>query len=63
MPVKVRDAIKIVESDGWRLARVKGDHRQYTHPTKPGKVTIPGHPRDDLAPGTWQSIRRQAGLK
>jgi predicted RNA binding protein YcfA (HicA-like mRNA interferase family) len=50
--MKVRDAIKIIEADGWYLVITKGSHRQYKHPTKFGRVTIAGHPNDDLAPGT-----------
>jgi predicted RNA binding protein YcfA (HicA-like mRNA interferase family) len=42
---------------------VKGSHRQFKHLTKPGLVTIPGRPHDDLAVGTLNSIRKQAGLK
>ena len=60
---KVRDAIRIVERDGWRHVRTRGSHRHFLHPEKPGKVTIPGHPGDDLPPGTWQSIQEQAGLR
>ena len=60
---KVRDAIRLIERDGWRLARTRGSHRQYRHPKKPGTVTVPGHPRDDVAPGTWSNILRQAGLR
>ena len=45
------------------LTSQRGSHRQFEHPTKPGKVTVPGHPRDEIARGTLQSIRRQAGLK
>ncbi|MXW34275.1 MAG: addiction module toxin, HicA family [Chloroflexi bacterium] len=60
---KVRDAIRLVEGDGWRLVRTRGSHRQYHHPVKSGTVTIPGRPRDDLARGTWLSILRQAGLR
>ena len=41
---KVRDAIRLIESDGWRLARTRGSLRQYRHPDKPGTVTVPGHP-------------------
>ncbi|MXZ63884.1 MAG: addiction module toxin, HicA family [Chloroflexi bacterium] len=59
---KVREAIRIVERDGWRLDRTRGSHRQYRHPTKPGTVTIAGRPSKDLAPSTWSSIRKQAGL-
>ena len=60
---KVRDAIKLIESDGWREVATKGSHRQFKHSTKPGRVTIAGHPSDDLAPGTFNSILKQAGLK
>ena len=59
---KVRDAIRLVEQDGWRLVRVTGSHRQYKHPTKRGTVTIAGTEGRDLAIGTWNSILKQAGL-
>ncbi|PWU05703.1 MAG: addiction module toxin, HicA family [Terriglobia bacterium] len=61
--MKVRDVIKLIESDGWYLKRTRGDHRQYTHDTKPGKVTVPGHPADEMPAGTLNSILKQAGLK
>lgn len=60
---KVREAIRLVETDGWRLVRTTGSHRQYKHPMKQGTVTIAGNENRDLAPGTWNSILRQAGLK
>jgi len=61
--MKVRDAIKLIESDGWKLTRTRGSHRQYRHPLKPGTVTIAGHSSADLAPKTQKSILKQAGLK
>lgn len=63
MPIKIRDLIRKVEKDGWQLVRTTGSHRHYRHPTKPGTVTIPGHPSDELAIGTERSILKQAGLK
>ena len=60
--MKVRDVIKLIEHDGWRLARTRGSHRQYKHPDKPGLVTIAGKPNHDLAPGTLNSILKQAQL-
>ena len=60
---KVREAIKLIEADGWSEVRTKGSHRQFKHPTKPGRVTIAGQASDDLAPGTYNSILKQAGLK
>ena len=50
--MKIRDIIKLLEADGWYRVVMKGSHRQYKHPTKQGRVTIAGHPGDDLAPGT-----------
>ncbi|MCR4418856.1 MAG: type II toxin-antitoxin system HicA family toxin [Clostridia bacterium] len=47
----------------WYLVRQKGSHRQFKHPTKPGRVTIAGNSNDDLAPGTLNSIFKQAQLK
>jgi predicted RNA binding protein YcfA (HicA-like mRNA interferase family) len=61
--MKVREAIRLIEDDGWFLVAMRGSHRQYRHPTKPGRVTIAGKPSDDLAPGTRNSIMKQAGLK
>jgi predicted RNA binding protein YcfA (HicA-like mRNA interferase family) len=61
--VKIRDVIKRLEDDGWSAVRQRGSHRQFKHPSKPGLVTIAGKPGDDVAPGTLNSILKQAGLK
>ena len=61
--MKVREAIRLIEDDGWYLVATRGSHRQYRHPSKPGRVTIAGKQSDDLAPGTRNSILKQAGLK
>ncbi len=61
--MKVRDVIKLVEADGWRQARVRGDHRQYKHPIKQGLVTVAGHFSDDVHPRTLISIFKQAQIK
>jgi predicted RNA binding protein YcfA (HicA-like mRNA interferase family) len=60
--VTVREIIKLIEADGWYLARQRSSHRQFKHPTKPGLVTVAGHPPKELAPKTLKSIYRQAGL-
>lgn len=61
--MKVRDAIRLIEQDGWFLVATRGSHRQYKHSTKSGRVTVAGKPSDDLAPGTFNSILKQSGLK
>jgi predicted RNA binding protein YcfA (HicA-like mRNA interferase family) len=61
--VKVRDLLKALAEDGWRKKNTEGSHRQFVHSTKPGKVTVHGHPSDEVAPGTLRSIMKQAGLK
>lgn len=61
--MKVRDILKRLQKDGLRLDRTRGEHRQFVHDARPGSdtVTVAGHPRDELAPGTLNSIMRQAG--
>ncbi|HWG20189.1 MAG TPA: type II toxin-antitoxin system HicA family toxin [Terracidiphilus sp.] len=61
--MKVREAIKLIESDGWYQAAQKGSHRQFKHPLKPGRVTVAGHPSEEMAKGTFNNILKQAGLK
>ena len=61
--MNVLDAIRLLETAGWRLVAAKGSHRQYKHSQLPGRVTVPGKLGDDLAPGTWNSIPKQAHLK
>jgi predicted RNA binding protein YcfA (HicA-like mRNA interferase family) len=61
--MKVAEVMRMLAQDGWYLAVTKGSHRQLKHPIKPGRVTVPGKPSDDLAPGTLNSILKQSGLK
>lgn len=60
---KVRDAIRLVEQDGWYLVRTRGSHRQFHHSEKPGTVTIAGRPSKDLNDWVWRSILRQANIE
>ena len=62
MPKKPIEMERIILADGWTFKTQVGSHRQYTHPTKSGKVTIPFHCKD-LPKGTEHSILKQAGLK
>jgi predicted RNA binding protein YcfA (HicA-like mRNA interferase family) len=65
VPTKVREAIRIIEGDGWFQVKASSgtSHRQFKHATKAGRVTIAGKPSDDLSPSTFNSILKQAGLK
>ncbi len=61
--MKVKEAIKMIENDGWYLVRQKGSHMQFKHPTKKGLVTVACHKlSDDIAKGTAASIFRQAQI-
>lgn len=62
MPKKSIEMEREVMADGWLLKSQVGSHRQYIHPTKPGKVTIPFHAKE-LTKAVENSIRKQAGLK
>ena len=61
--MKVREIIRMLEHEGWRLARSKGSHRHFKHPLQPGTVTVSGKESVDIPPGTLNSILKQAGLK
>lgn len=61
--VKVRDVIRLIEADGWRLQRQRGSHRFYRHPEKPGTVTVAGRRGKDMPIGTLENIIWQAKLK
>jgi predicted RNA binding protein YcfA (HicA-like mRNA interferase family) len=61
--MKFRDIVVMLKEDGWILARTRGSHRQYKHRSKIGVVTLAGKPGDDLAPGTLNSVLKQAALK
>lgn len=61
--MKVKEIIKVLEQEGWYLARTKGSQRQFKHPEKAGVVTVSGKESLDVPRGTLNSIRKQAGLK
>ena len=61
--MKVAEVIRLIERDGWQQVAQRGSHRQFKHPTKLGRVTVAGKSSDDLAPGTLNSIWKQAALK
>ncbi|MBC7933431.1 MAG: type II toxin-antitoxin system HicA family toxin [Rubrivivax sp.] len=60
--MKVREVLKLLKDDGWYLATTEGSHRQFKHQVKPERVTVSGHPRDDVHPKTLKSVLTQAGL-
>jgi predicted RNA binding protein YcfA (HicA-like mRNA interferase family) len=60
---KVSEAIRLVERDGWELARMRGSHRVYGHPAKRGIVVIAGSPSKDMPPGLWAAVPKQGGLR
>ena len=60
--MNVRDVLRLIHEDGWRVSSQRGSHRQFKHPVKPGKVTVAGHPSIEMAEGTYKSILKQAGL-
>jgi predicted RNA binding protein YcfA (HicA-like mRNA interferase family) len=61
--MKVKEILRLLQDDGWYLVTTRGSHRQFRHPARAGRVTVPGRPNDDLAPGTLNSIFKQAGWK
>ena len=60
---KVIQVIRVLERDGWVKVATRGSHRQFKHPTKPGKVTVNGKESKELDQFTLNSIWKQAGWK
>lgn len=60
--MKIKEIIKMIETDGWYYSRQTGSHRQFKHPVKKGTVTVAGKLSDDLDKGTQKSILKQAGI-
>lgn len=60
---KVKEVIKLLEEDGWYLVTTVGDHRQFKHPTKKGRVTVRGQQSEVLSQFLLNSIWKQAGWK
>jgi predicted RNA binding protein YcfA (HicA-like mRNA interferase family) len=58
--MKIAEVLRLLHEDGWYLVATRGSHRQFKHSTKPGRVTVPGKPSDDVALGTPNSIRKQS---
>jgi predicted RNA binding protein YcfA (HicA-like mRNA interferase family) len=61
--MSVRDLLKALDGDGWRLRTTASGPRQFVHPGKQGKITLNGHPFDEVPPDTLTFIRDHAGLK
>lgn len=60
---KVSDVLAMLKEDGWFLDAFQGSHRQFKHPTKKGKVTLNGKPRDTLSQFILNNIFKQAGWR
>ena len=61
--MKYREFTRKMRDDGWQLKEQEGSHQQWIHPVKPGKVTVAGHPNDEIPVGTLKAMLKQAGLK
>ena len=62
--LSVAPSFKLLEADGWvKLKGSGGDHRQFKHPTKKGRVTVRGHESEVLSQFLLNSIWKQAGWK
>ena len=60
--VESREIIKELKRDGWYEVNQVGSHKQFKHPSKKGRVTVP-HPKRNIPIGTLKSIEKQAGIK
>jgi predicted RNA binding protein YcfA (HicA-like mRNA interferase family) len=63
MAKKVREAIAILEANGWVQVRQRGSHRQFRHPAHKLRVTVAGKRNDTISVGQLAGIRRKSGIK
>ena len=56
--MKYREFTRKLRDEGWKLDSQKGSHQQWEHPIKPGKVTVAGHPNDDIPPSMLKAMRK-----
>ncbi|MBP3854966.1 MAG: type II toxin-antitoxin system HicA family toxin [Ruminiclostridium sp.] len=56
-----RDVIRKLKADGWYEVACCGDHHQFKHKNKPGRVTVT-HPVKDIPIKTLKSIEKQSGV-
>ena len=61
--MKVRYVLRMIQEDDWYQVTQKGSHRQFKHPVKLGRVTVAGHPSQEMDRGTFSNILKQAELK
>lgn len=61
--LKVSAVLKMLKEDGWEIVAQRGSHRQLKHPQKKGKVTLNGHPSDDISRNLLKSVEQQSGLE
>jgi predicted RNA binding protein YcfA (HicA-like mRNA interferase family) len=61
--MKTRDILRLVQDEGWYQVAQRGSHRRFKHPVKPGKVTIAGHPSEEMDEGTRKSIFHAASYR
>jgi predicted RNA binding protein YcfA (HicA-like mRNA interferase family) len=61
--MKYREFTRMLKDDGWQLEKQEGSHQKWAHPEKSAKVTVAGHPNDDIPAGTLKAMLKQAGLK
>jgi len=61
--VKIRDIMEALKAAGWRQVAQIGSHRQFKHPSRPGRVTVAGHPSLEMHPKTLRGLERQSGVK
>lgn len=56
-----REVIRILNANGWHEVSCVGDHHQFKHHTKSGKVTVV-HPEKNMCIDHIKNISKQTGI-
>jgi predicted RNA binding protein YcfA (HicA-like mRNA interferase family) len=60
--MNARQVISKLEAEGWYEIGQKGSHKQFRHPMRLGKVTVPVHGSRDVGLPVLKSIEKQSGM-
>ncbi|MCE5322670.1 type II toxin-antitoxin system HicA family toxin [bacterium] len=62
-PLSGKELAKLLEQNGWKLARIRGSHHVYTKPGRVERISVPIHGNSPLKPGLQRFLLKAAGIE
>ena len=61
-PLTGKELAKLLETNGWQLARIHGSHHVYVKPGRKERLSVPIHGGKLLKPGLQAFLLKAAGI-